>query len=96
MYTVSDQGGIVTCLEAKTGEEMYRERIGGNFSSSPTHSNGKIYFHSQEGVTTILQAGKDFHVLAKNELDGSHMASAAIDGNAFIFRTDKALYRIEE
>jgi outer membrane protein assembly factor BamB len=78
------------------GEVHWRERIGGNYSASPLHANGKLYFHSREGITTVLQAGKTFKVLAKNKLNGSHMASAAVDGNALILRTDKALYRIEE
>ena len=52
-------------------------------------------FPQREGVTTVLQAGKEFKVLAKNQLEGQHMASAAVDGNAILLRTDKALYRIE-
>ena len=47
-----------------------------------------------EGETTVLKPGKTFKVLAKNKLDGQHMASAAVDDNALILRTDKALYRI--
>ena len=96
LYFIDDSGGLITCLNAHTGEAHWRERIGGNFSASPLHSNGKIYFHSREGETTILQAGKTFKVLNKNKLDGQHRASAAVDGNALILRTDKALYRIEE
>ena len=96
LYFITESGGLVTCLNAHTGEPHWVERIGGNYSASPTFSNGKIYFHSREGVTTILQAGKTFKVLAKNILEGQHMASAAVDGNALILRTDKALYRIED
>jgi outer membrane protein assembly factor BamB len=96
LYFVSDSAGIVTCLDAHTGKMHYRERIGGNYSASPTHANGKIYFHSREGVTAIVKAGKEFKTLAKNKLDGTLMASAAVDGDALILRTDKALYRIEE
>lgn len=96
LFAVSDQGGIVTCLDAKTGDEIYRERIKGNYSASPLHADGKIYFHSQEGNTVVVAAGKEFNVLAENKLDGSHLASAAVVGNALILRTDKALYRIEE
>ncbi len=96
LYFVSDSGGLVTCLNARTGEVHFRERIGGNYSASPLHANGKIYFHSREGITTVLQAGKIFRVLAKNKLKGSHMASAAVDGNALILRTDKVLFRVEE
>lgn len=96
LYFVSDSGGLVTCLDAHTGKVHFRERIGGNYSASPLHANGKIYFHSREGETSVLQAGKKFTVLAANKLDGGLMASAAVDGNALILRTDEALYRIEE
>ena len=96
LYFVDDSGGLITCLNAHTGEVHFRERIGGNYSASPLHANGKIYFHSREGITTVLQAGKIFRVLAKNKLKGSHMASAAVDGNALILRTDKVLFRVEE
>jgi len=95
LYFVDDSGGLVTCLNAHTGDVHFRERLGGNYSASPLHANGKIYFHSREGTTTVLQAGKTFKVLAKNKLNGQHMASAAVDGNALILRTDQALYRIE-
>jgi len=96
LYFITESGGLITCLNAHTGKPHWVERIGGNYSASPTFSNGKIYFHSREGVTTVLQAGKTFKVLAKNQLKGQHMASAAVDGNALILRTDKALYRIED
>ena len=96
LYFITESGGLVTCLDARTGKSHWVERIGGNYSASPTHANGKIYFHNREGTTTVLAAGRKFKVLAKNKLTGQHMASAAVDGNAMILRTDKALYRIEE
>jgi len=96
IYFVSDKGGIITCLDALSGKEHWKKRIGGNFSASPTHANGRIYFHSREGVTTVLKAGKEFKQLASNELDGDLMASAAVDADALILRTDKAIYRIQE
>ena len=96
MYYISDSGGnSFPVIDAVTGDVHWRERIGGNYSASPLHSNGKIYFHSREGVTTVIEAGKEFKVVRKNRLEDSHMASAAADGNALILRTDKALYRIE-
>ncbi len=89
-----DDGGIVSCVDAKTGEALYRERLGGKFSSSPILADGKLYFCSREGVVSVLPAGRQFKVLAQNTLDGQIMASpAALDGALFI-RTDKALYRI--
>ena len=95
LFIISDQGGVVTCLDAKTGEPHFRERIDGNYSASPTLIDGRIYFLSREGVCTVLAPGKAFKVLAKNKLDGGFMASpAAVDGALFL-RTDSALYRIE-
>lgn len=89
-----DDGGIVSCIDAKTGEMIYRERLGGKFSASPILTDGKLFFSSREGVVTVVQAGRDFKILAQNKLDGQIMASPiAFDGTVFI-RTDKALYRI--
>lgn len=96
LYTVSDSGGVVTCLDAHKGTMHWQERIGGNYSASPTYGDGKIYFHSREGITTVLRPGLKFEVLAKNPLDGRHMASLAAADGALFLRTDKALYRIEQ
>ena len=96
LYFVSDSGGMVTCLDAKTGLERWRERIGGNHGSSPTFVGGRILFHSKEGETVALKPGREFKILARNKLDGEHHASAAISDNSIFLRTEKALYRISE
>ena len=51
-----DDGGIVSCVDVKTGEAFYRERIGGKFSASPILADGKLYFSSREGVVTVIAA----------------------------------------
>jgi hypothetical protein len=89
-----DDGGIVSCLDVKTGEALYRERLGGKFSASPILADGKLYFCSREGVVTIVPAAKEFKILAQNTLDGPIMASPVADGSALFIRTDKALYKI--
>ena len=96
LYFVSDAGGMVTCLDARTGAEQYRERLGGNFSASPVFADGKIYISSREGRTSVLAPGRSFKRLAENQLDGQLMASAAVVDGALFLRTDKALYRIEQ
>lgn len=89
-----DDGGIVSCVEVKTGEALFRERLGGKFSASPILADGKIYFASREGVVTVIAATREFKILAQNTLEGGLMASpVAVDG-ALYLRTDKALYRI--
>ncbi len=89
-----DDGGIVSCVEVKTGEALFRERLGGKFSASPILADGEIYFASREGVVTVIAATREFKILAQNTLEGGLMASpVAVDG-ALYLRTDKALYRI--
>lgn len=89
-----DDGGIVSCVDAATGEALYRERLGGKFSASPILADGKLYFCSREGVVSVIPATKEFKILAQNTLDGSIMASPVADGGALFIRTDKALYKI--
>ncbi len=95
LYFIND-GGILTCLDAETGKEHYRERLEGNYSSSPTFADGKIYLSTQEGITSVVKPGKTFEVLAKNQLPGKIFASLAVAGRAFFLRTDTSLYRIEQ
>ncbi len=92
---VSDKG-IGMCLDARTGKELWKERIEGNYSASPLFANGRIYFFSQDGKSVVIESGKEFKQLAENSLDGGFMASPAVAGDALFLRTDTHLYRIEE
>ncbi len=95
LYMVSDDG-LVTCLEASTGKQAWRSRIGGTYAASPIYGDDRIYFFSQQGKTTVLQPGKSCEVLATNTLANGFMASPAVSGKAFFLRTKTDLYRIEE
>jgi outer membrane protein assembly factor BamB len=94
IFMIND-GGIVTCLEAKTGQEVWKGRLNGAYSASPIAVGGRIYVFSEEGRATVLEAGREFKVLAENQLDDGFMASPAVDGNALILRTRTYVYRIE-
>lgn len=91
-----DDGGFVTCLDALTGKELYRERIAGNFSSSPILADGKIYIGNREGAVYVLAPGREFKLLAKNEAGSGVMATPAAVDRTLLIRTEKALLRIEE
>ncbi|RLS38981.1 MAG: pyrrolo-quinoline quinone [Planctomycetota bacterium] len=95
LYLVSDNG-IATCLDAVSGEQHWQERIGGNFSASPTFADGRIYFLDEEGKTTVVASGKKFEVLASNQLEGRTLASPAMVDSSIFLRTDTHLYRIEK
>ncbi len=95
LFMIED-GGVATCLEAKTGVEIWRERVGGNYSASPLSAAGRIYFCSEEGKTTVAEASRQFRVLAENTLPDGFMASPAAAGNALFLRTRTHLYRVED
>lgn len=91
-----DDGGIASCLEARTGREVWRERVGGNYSASPLLAEGHLYFFSEEGKATVVEAGREFKKLAENTLPDGFMASPAVAGRALFLRTRTHLYRVED
>ena len=95
IYVIGDTG-IASCIDAKTGEQVWQQRIGGEYSASPVHADGKLWFFSEDGKTTVLKPGRVFEQLAENRLDDGFLASPAIAGKAFYLRTRTHLYRIEE
>jgi outer membrane protein assembly factor BamB len=96
VYALMDNGAL-TCLDAKTGEEHYRERLtDAECNSSPVASDGRVYLNDNDGKTYVVQAGKEFRLLATNELGERISASPAISGNDLIYRTDSHLYCIGE
>lgn len=92
IYMAKD-GGIVTALNANTGKEIYRKRIGqGNYSSSPVLANGQIYISSQEGLVTVFQAGKEPKKIAENNLGERIATTPAIMEDTIYIRTENHLY----
>ncbi|MDA7916326.1 PQQ-like beta-propeller repeat protein [Verrucomicrobia bacterium] len=95
LYMVSD-GGIGSCLDARTGAVHWNERLGGTYSASPLFGDGRIYFQSEGGECVVINAGKTFQVVAKNDLEEKAFASYAVVGSDFIIRTETKLYRIRK
>jgi outer membrane protein assembly factor BamB len=87
--------GIVTCIDAKTGERVWRERLGGIYSASPVAADGKIYLASENGETLVLRSARTPEVLARNKLNLRVIASPAISGGRIFFRGDKELVAIQ-
>jgi outer membrane protein assembly factor BamB len=86
--------GVLVCLDGKTGEELYRERLGTACNSSPVAGDGHIFLSDNDGKTFVVKAGREFHLLATNPLGERISASAAITGSRLIYRTDSHLYCI--
>ena len=94
LYVVADNG-LASCVDAKTGTVHWQEKLGGAFSASPLYADGKIYFQSEEGVGTVIKAGKQYEMIAKNDLEERSLASYAAANGALFIRTEEHLYRIE-
>lgn len=93
LYCVSD-AGIASAIEATTGKVAWSERLGGNFSASILHADGRLYFQNEEGMGFVLKPGRAFEVLARNDLAERTLASHAVDDGALYLRTRTSLYRI--
>lgn len=94
LYMIDD-GGIASCIEAKTGKEVWRERVPGNYSASPICADGRIWLCSEHGEVVVLATGREFKKLAENKFDGGFMASPAVSGKALFLRSKTDLYRVE-
>ena len=96
LYMIGDSGGMVSCLDAKTGKQLYQERLGGiqNHWVSPIFADGKIYFFSRDGVFSVIEASSEFKVLFKNESDTVFVSMPAIVGDSMLIRSNTHLYRI--
>ena len=93
IYTISDNG-IAQCFETATGNQLWKKRVGGQFSSSPLYADRRIYLCSHGGRTTVIAAGDEYQELAQNDLDGQLMASPVVVESDLLLRTESHLYRI--
>lgn len=96
LYIVSDNG-IAQCLDAKTGEPHWQQRLGGNFSASPLLADGRLYLLDELGKAYVVEPSKDeYKELAVNTLPGRTLASIAAADGALFLRTDTSVYRIQK
>jgi len=91
LYFVNDSG-IAHCIELGTGREIWKERLGGDFFSSPVLADGKIHFTNKAGATFIVRASDQFEILAQNDLHEECFASTVICGHQLFLRTKISLY----
>ena len=82
LYMISDDG-IASCVEAKTGKNVWKKRVGGKFAASPVAAEGRVYFFGQEGPITVIAAERKYRELAVNKLDEGFLATPAVAGKRF-------------
>ncbi|NOT01579.1 MAG: PQQ-binding-like beta-propeller repeat protein [Phycisphaerales bacterium] len=96
LYVCRDNG-VLSCLQPKTGEKIFRERLAGaydGFSASAVAGDGKLYYTSEEGTVHVLKAGPIYEVLASNKLAETCMATPAISDGRLYFRTRRHVVAI--
>jgi outer membrane protein assembly factor BamB len=93
VYMANDVG-VLTAVNAKTGERVWQERIDGVFSASPVAAGGHIYFASENGETIVVKSAATPSVVAKNSVGERTIASPAIAAGRLYLRTDGHLFAI--
>lgn len=90
--------GSLSCFNAKTGEQVYREQLGKMtaFAASPVAAAGKLYFCSQDGDVYVVKAGPNFEILATNSMNDENLATPAISDGKLYFRTHHYLVAVAE
>ena len=97
LYLLRD-GGVLTCLQAATGKELFREEIGaaGQYVASPIVAGEKMIVASVRGVVTVIQVDDKLHVLARNDFGEKIFATPAVAENKIYLRTTGHLYALGE
>jgi outer membrane protein assembly factor BamB len=96
LYACSDSG-ILACYDARTGEQFFRERLGkggSGYTASPVGGDGKLYYTSEQGTVFVVKPGREFNVIATNEMGELCMATPAISEGTLFFRTRNHLVAI--
>lgn len=93
IYMVHEKG-MLTCLNARTGAVVWKEKLKDQFNASVLYASGNIYLFSQKAKTYVVKPGLSYQLVAENQLDGMLKATPAIVRDNLIVRTDKFLYRI--
>tara|TARA_B100001123_G_scaffold449258_2_gene613804 strand:+ start:2917 stop:4236 length:1320 start_codon:yes stop_codon:yes gene_type:complete len=91
---MANGAGVFTCIEADSGNQVWRERLGGTYSASPVAAGDHIYFFSETGEAIVLAAGSEPLVVARNDLGNRILASPAISDQRLFVRTDRHLVAI--
>ena len=93
LYMTSD-AGILTCADAGTGKQVWKQRLRGVFFASPVAADGKVYFVSETGETIVVGAGREPNIIARNNLGERLIASPAISRGHIFLRSDENLFCI--
>jgi outer membrane protein assembly factor BamB len=87
---------FVTCYDAKTGAQVWKERLGDQYHASPVAGADRVYLTTKEGSVKVIRASKTFELLADNPMGEMIVASPALSNGQILLRGEKHLFCIEE
>jgi outer membrane protein assembly factor BamB len=93
LYTI-DTESILYCIDAKTGENIWTEKLKGKYNASPIWAAGNIYVSTTRGETLVFAAGREYKKIAVNRLEGEIWATPAFVNGSILIRTSKELVKI--
>lgn len=91
---MANDTGIISAVDAKTGERVWQHRVPGVFSASPIAAGGRVYFLSESGRTIVMRAARTAEVLAENDLEARLVASPAASRGRLFLRSDDKLIAV--
>lgn len=95
LYVVADNG-VLSAFDAKTGQNIYQQRLPTSFSASPVAADGKLYLSSEDGDVFVVKAGRQYELLSRNTMGQPVMATPALTDGLLIVRVENAIYALGE
>jgi outer membrane protein assembly factor BamB len=95
LYVLADNG-VLSAYDAKTGENIYQQRLPTSFSASPVAADGKLYLSSEDGDVFVVKAGRQYELISRNTMGQALMATPALAPGMLIVRAEGAIYALGE
>lgn len=92
IYMIHERG-VISCLDALTGNVIWKDKLQGQFNASPVYAGGHLYIPEVKGTVYIVKPGDQFIPVAENKLDAVLKATPAFVGGSIIMRSENHLYR---
>lgn len=91
---MASDNGIASGIDMRTGKEVWRKRLGGNYSASPLATGDRVYFQSESGESLVLKVGQTAEEISRNKLPGRIFASYSVIDRDLLVRSEEGIYRI--
>jgi len=95
LYGLSDNG-VLSAYDAKTGANIYQQRLPTSFSASPVAADGKLYLSSEDGDVFVVKAGRQYELISRNTMNQPLMATPALSNGMLILRGENTIYALGE